>query len=115
MSTDKKFTKAYLPKIIELGEFLGALLDKLAGPLIKVGVSLAKYFLAPLATIASALDSDIQKKKKKKRMHGTRTGVVRAGKGITWIISNENTDIIRIIKSLKNSGVLIDGLMELIT
>ena len=66
MSTDKKFTKAYLPKIIELGEFLGALLDKLAGPLIKVGVSLAKYFLAPLATIASALDSDIQKKKKKK-------------------------------------------------
>ena len=65
MSTDKKFTKAYLPKVIELGEFLGALLDKLAGPLIKVGVSLAKYFLAPLATIASALDSDIQKKKKK--------------------------------------------------
>ena len=67
MSTDKKFTKAYLPKIIELGEFLGALLDKLAGPLIKVGVSLAKYFLAPLATIASALDSDIQKKNKIKQ------------------------------------------------
>ena len=48
-------------------------------------------------------------------MHGTGTGVLRAGKEITWIISNENTDIIRIIKSLKNSGVLIDGLMELIT
>ena len=57
MSTDKKFTKAYLPKIW----------DKLAGPLIKVGLSLAKYFLAPLTTIASALDSDIQKKKKKER------------------------------------------------
>ena len=36
-------------------------------------------------------------------------GVVAAGKGITLVVSNEDMDdIIRIIKSLENSGILID-------
>ena len=36
-------------------------------------------------------------------------GVVRAGKIINLVISNEDmNDIIRIIKSLENSGLLID-------
>ena len=40
-------------------------------------------------------------------------GVVRAGKGFTLFISNENmNDIIKIIKSLEDSGVLIDGVTE---
>ena len=39
--------------------------------------------------------------------------VVRAGKGTTLVISNEDMDeSIWIIKSLKNSGVLIDGVIE---
>ena len=39
--------------------------------------------------------------------------VVRAGKGFTLFISNEDMDnIIRIIKSLKDSGVLTDGVTE---
>ena len=39
--------------------------------------------------------------------------VVRAGKGFTLFISNEDMDnIIRIIKSLKDSGVLTDGVNE---
>ena len=38
---------------------------------------------------------------------------VRAGKGFTLFISNEDTDdIIKIIKSLEDSGVLIDGVIE---
>ena len=71
----------------------------------KVGTPLAKTFLEPLATMesASALDSAIQRK-----MHGL--GVVREGKGIFLVILNEDTDyIIKIIKSLENSIVLIDG------
>ena len=44
-------------------------------------------------------------------MHGE--GVVKAGKGIPLVISNEDIDdIIRIIKSLERSGVLIDGVIE---
>ena len=43
-STNKKLSKAQLSKIIQSGGFLGALLDKLAGPLMKVSVSLAKSF-----------------------------------------------------------------------
>ena len=42
MSTDKKLSKAQISKIIQSGEFLGSLLSKLAGALMKVAVSLAK-------------------------------------------------------------------------
>ena len=40
-------------------------------------------------------------------------GAVRAGKGFTLFISNEDlNDIIKILKSLEDSGVLIDGVTE---
>ena len=40
-------------------------------------------------------------------------GAVREGKGFTLFISNEDKDdIIKIIKSLEDSGVLIDGVTE---
>ena len=42
-----------------------------------------------------------------------RQGAVRAGKRITLVILNEDKDhIIRITKSLDNSGALIDGVSE---
>ena len=65
MSTDLKLYKPQISKIIQLGGFLGSLLSKLAGPLIKIAVPLAKNFLAPLGTIAaaSAIDAGIQLKK----------------------------------------------------
>ena len=75
---DTKFSKVQWPKIIQLAGFLGALLGKFAGPLMRVAVPLAKNVLVALATItsASAIDSAIQRK-----FHGR--GVVKAGKGIT--------------------------------
>ena len=40
-------------------------------------------------------------------------GVVRAGKGVTLVILNEDmNDIIRIIKLLENLGELTDGVRE---
>ena len=40
-------------------------------------------------------------------------GAVRAGKGFTLFISNEDmNDTIKIIKSLEDSGALIDGVTE---
>ena len=64
MSTDIKLSKAQITKIIQSGGFLGSLLSKLAGPLMKVAVPLAKNILAPLGitAAASALDAGIQKK-----------------------------------------------------
>ena len=49
---------------IQSGGFLGSLLSKLAGPLMKVAVPLAKNILAPLGitAAASAIDAGIQKK-----------------------------------------------------
>ena len=42
MPTELKLSKAQLSKIIQSGGFLGALLSKLAGPLMKVAIPLAK-------------------------------------------------------------------------
>ena len=84
ISTDIKFSKTELPKIIQSGEFLGALLGKFAGLLTKVAVLLAKNVLVPLGTMASAsaIDGAIQRK-----MCGRG-----AGKGVTLVISNKNMD-----------------------
>ena len=67
MSTDLKLSKAQISKIIQSGGFLESLLSKLAGPLMKVTIPLAKNVLAPLGirVAASSIDAGIQKKKKK--------------------------------------------------
>ena len=64
MSTDIKLPKAQITKIIQSGGFLGSLISKLAGSLMKVAVPLAKNILAPLGitAAASAIDAEIQKK-----------------------------------------------------
>ena len=66
MSTDLKLSKAQISKIIQSGGFLGSLLSKLAGPLMKVAVPLTKNILALLGitAAASAIDAGIKKKKK---------------------------------------------------
>ena len=68
-STDIKLSKAQISKIIQSGGFLGSLLSKLAGPLMKAAVPWAKNILAALGITpaASAIDAGIQKKKKKKK------------------------------------------------
>ena len=83
--------------MIQSGGFLGNLLAKLAGPLMKVAVPLAKNVLAPLGISAamSAIDGSI-----KKKMLGSGT--------TTLIISNdEMNDILKIVKSLENSSLLL--------
>ena len=47
MSTDLKLSKAQISKIIQSGGFIGSLLIKLTGPLMKIAVLLAKNVLAP--------------------------------------------------------------------
>ena len=65
MSTDLKLSKTQISKIIQSAGFLGSLLSKLAGPLMKVAIPLAKNVVAPLGitTDASAIDAGKQKKK----------------------------------------------------
>ena len=64
MSTDFKLSKAQISKIIQSGGFLGSLLSKLAGPLMKIATPLAKNVLAPLGitAAAAAINAGIQKK-----------------------------------------------------
>ena len=104
MSTHIKLSKAQITKIIQSAGFLGSLLSKLAGPLMKVAVPLAKNILAPLGVTAavSAIDAGIQKK-----IHGSGT--------TTLIISNEEmNDIIKIIQSLEDSNILLKGVTNTI-
>ena len=64
MATDLKLSKAQRKKMIQSGGFLGKLLSKLAGPLMKVAMPLAKNVLVPLGLTAamSVIDWSIQKK-----------------------------------------------------
>ena len=108
-ATDIKLSKAQIKKIIQSGRFLGKLLIKLAGPLMKVALPLAKNVLALLDLIAamSAIDGSIQKK-----LHGS--GATK-GTGVKLIIEQEDmNDIIRIIKALENSGILLKGVSKAI-
>ena len=112
ISTDIKFSKAQLSKMIQSGGFLG----KLSGPLLRTGLPLMKSVIKPLAksvlvplgltAAASAADSGIHKK------------VLGSGSdhnNTILIISNdEMDDIIKIVKSLEDSGVLLKGVSETI-
>ena len=64
MATDIKLSKTQIKKLIQSGGFLGKLLSKLAGPVMKVAMPLAKNALAPLGltAVTSAIDGSIQKK-----------------------------------------------------
>ena len=108
-ATDIKLSKAQIEKLIQSGGFLGNLLSKLAGPLMKVALSLAKNVLAALGLTAamSAIDGSIQKK-----IHGL--GATK-GAGVKLIIEQEDmNDIMKIIKALKNSGILLKGVSKAI-
>ena len=103
-STDIKLSKAEIIKIIQSGGFLGFLLSKLAVPLMKVAIPLAKNILASLgiAAAASAIDVGIQKK-----IHESGT--------TTLIISDEEmNDIIKIVQALEDSNILLKGVTNTI-
>ena len=53
-SADIKLSKAQINKTIQSGGFLGSLLRKLTGPLMKIAVPLTKNVLAPLGITAAA-------------------------------------------------------------
>ena len=102
-ATDIRLSKAQIKKIIQSGGFLGKILSKLAGPLMKKAMPLAKNVLAPLGltTAMSTIDGSIQKK-----MHGS---------GVKLIIEQEDMkDIMKIIKALENSGILLKGVSKAI-
>ena len=110
MSTDIKFSKAPLKKLLQSGGFLGKLLSKIAGPMIKVAMPLAKNVLAPLGLTAamSAIDGGIQKEI---RGEGTSSANVKErGDGIKLMIEDEDmNDIMKTIKALEKSGILLNG------
>ena len=101
MATDIKLSKAQIKKLIQSGGFLGKILSKLAGPLMKVALPLVKNVLAPLGLAAamSTIDGSIQKK-----IHGS---------GVKLIIEQEGmNDITKIMQALENSGISLKGLVK---
>ena len=110
-SVDIKLSKTQLSKMIQSGGFLGRLL----GPLLKTRLPLMKNVIKPLAksvlvtlgltTAASAADAGIHKK------------ILGSGhnNNMTLIISNdEMEDILKIVRSLEDSEVLLKGVSETI-
>ena len=95
-------TDIIIKNIIQSGGLLGKLLSKLVGPLMKVALPLPKNVLVPLGLTAamSAIDGSMQKK-----IHGS---------GVKLIIEQKDiNDIMKIIKALENSGILLKGVKQL--
>ena len=94
--------------MIKSGGFLRNMLYNLGKKVITdLAITLARNNLSGLV---SNLASNAVKKFGRKI---SGRGSVRAGKGSTLFISNEDmNDIIKIIKSLEDLGVLIDGVTE---
>ena len=104
MSTNLKLSKAQISKIIQSGGFLGSLISKLAGPLMKVAVLLAKNILVPLeiTVAASAVDAGILKK-------------IPVSRTTTLIISKEEMNgIMKIVQALEDSNILLKGVTKTI-
>ena len=108
MSTDIKFSLAQISKIIQSCVSFGSWLGNLGKEaLTNIAIPLARDNLPGL--VSNLTSNAINKFERK--ISGK--GAVRAGKGFTLFISNEDmNDIIKIIKSLEDSGVLIDGVTE---
>ena len=103
MATDIKLNKAQIKRLIQSEGFLGKLLSKLVGSLMKVAMPLAKNVLAPfgLTDAMSAIDRSIQKK--------------IDGSGVKLIIEQEDmNDIMKIIEALQNSGIFLKGVSKTI-
>ena len=103
---DIKLSKTQLFKMIQSEGFLGIL----PGPLLKTGLPLMKNVIKPsaksaliplgLTTAASTADAGIHKK------------ILGPGAATLIISNNELEAIIKIVKSLENSGLLLKGVSE---
>ena len=108
MSTVIKLSKAQISKIIQSAESFSSCLGNLGIKVITdLAIPLARDNLPGLGrNLASNAINKFERKIRGK-------GPASAGKGFTLFISNKNmNDVIKIIKSLKDSGVLIDGVTE---
>ena len=114
LSAGIKLSKTQLSKMIQSGRFLG----RLVGPLLKTGLPLMKNVLQPLAKSvllpsglsAAALAADVGIHKK---ILGYGTHPSDLAQRAALIISNEEMeDIMKIVKSLEDSGLLLKGVSE---
>ena len=110
LSTDIKLYKAQLSKMMQSGGFLGRLL----GPSLKTGLPLINNVIKPLVqsvliplgltAAASVADAGIHKKILGSGHNGNTTTLI--------ISNNEIEDLIKIVKSLEDSGLLLKGVTE---
>ena len=108
LSADIKLTKTHLSNMAQLGGFLGRFL----GPLLKTGLRLmknvikplAKSFLVPLGltTAASAADAGIHKR------------ILGLGTTTLIILNDKMIDIIKTVKFIEDSGLLLKGVSQTI-
>ena len=108
MSTDIKLSKAQISKIIQSGGSFGSQLGNLRKKaLTNIAISLARDNLPGL--VSNLTSSAINKFDRK--ISGK--GAVRVGKVFTLFFLNKGmNDIIKIVKSLEDSGVFIDGVTQ---
>ena len=103
MSPDIKLGKSHISKKIQSGGFLG----KILGLLLKTGLPLLKSVIKPLELLGltaarSVIDAGVQNK------------IYGSGKPTLVISSEEMNDIMKIIKALEDSKILLKGVTKTI-
>ena len=105
MSTDIKLSRAQISKIFQSWGFLGSLLNKLAGPLMKVAVFLAKKYFSSIRNYRCCFSNWCRNSKE-----NTCSGAKNL------IIPNEEmNDIMKIVQALEDSNILLKGATKTIT
>ena len=100
LSTDIKLSKTQISKMIQSGGFLG----KILGPLLKTGLPLLKKVIKPLAKSVLIPLGLTQQYQQQMREYIKKS----QGQEQQHIISNDEIkDIIKIVKSLEDSGLLL--------
>ena len=108
-STDIRLSRTQLSKMIQSGGFF----DRLLGPLLRIGSPLmksvikplAKSVLVPLGLTAAAAAADV----------GIHKQILGSGHNTNLIISNDEIeDILKIVRSLEDSGLSLKGISETI-
>ena len=117
-STDVKLSKTELSKVIQSGGFLGRLL----GPLLKTGLPLMKNVIQPLTKsvlislglTAAVADAGIHKQILGSLHRPSSSPSHNNNNTILTISNDEMKKIVKIVKSLEDSGLLFRGVSETI-
>ena len=102
MPTKIKLSKTQISKRIQSVRFLGSLLSKIEGQLMKAAIPLVKNTLAPLGITAAGWTIDA----------GISREIYSSGTTTLMILNEKINNILKTVQAIENSNVLLKGITK---